>query len=73
MQRARMTKRDAPKAPDRDQPADAPKGPAAEEAFAIQGHIGRQLRGIFEDVVAEPVPERFRKLLEELSRKQGKS
>jgi hypothetical protein len=27
-------------------------------------HIGRELRAMFEDVVSEPVPERFQKLLE---------
>jgi hypothetical protein len=35
-------------------------------------HIGRELRAMFEDVVSEPVPERFQKLLEELERKQPK-
>jgi Anti-sigma factor NepR len=68
-----MSRRDARKAPDQEKPADAAKAPAAGEAFAIQEHIGRQLRGIFEDVVAQPVPEKFRQLLEELARKQRKS
>jgi hypothetical protein len=39
--------------------------------FAIHEHIGRQLRGIFDEVVTQPVPEKFRKLLDELERKQS--
>ncbi|HEY5831863.1 MAG TPA: NepR family anti-sigma factor [Hyphomicrobiaceae bacterium] len=35
-------------------------------------HIGRQLRGMFEDVVAQPVPERLQKLLDKLERKRSK-
>ena len=38
----------------------------------IQEHIGRGLRDMFEEVVDQPVPEKFRKLLEELARKQPK-
>ena len=36
-------------------------------------HIGRQLRGIFDEVVTQPVPEKFRRLLDELERKQSGS
>ena len=35
-------------------------------------HIGRQLKAMFEDVVAQPVPEKLRKLLDELERKRSK-
>ncbi len=35
--------------------------------------IGHKLKAMFEDVVAEPVPEKFRALLEDLERKSGKS
>ena len=45
--------------------------PAAE--FAIHEHIGRQLKGLFDGVAAEPIPQRLRSLLEELERKQSKS
>lgn len=38
----------------------------------IRERIGHELRSLFEDVVAEPVPERFQQLLEELERKSGK-
>jgi len=67
-----MSKRDAPKPPDGDIAADAKKEPPPDAAGAIQEHIGRQLRAMFEDVVAQPVPEKLRRLLEELARKQAK-
>ena len=35
-------------------------------------HIGRQLKAMFEEVVAQPVPDRLRKLLEDLERKRSK-
>ena len=38
----------------------------------ISEQIGRELRAMFDEVVAEPVPEKFRQLLEELERKTGK-
>ena len=37
----------------------------------LQAHIGRQLRAVYEEVVNEPVPERFLRLLEELERKKA--
>jgi hypothetical protein len=37
----------------------------------LQAHIGRQLRAVYEEVVSEAVPDRFRKLLEELERKEA--
>lgn len=33
---------------------------------AIQDHIGRQLRAAYEDVLKEPVPDRFLALLQQL-------
>ena len=33
----------------------------------IQRHIGRHLRAMFEQVAAEPVPDRFRALLDQLA------
>jgi hypothetical protein len=47
-------------------PTKRPDGKNSEE---LGKHIGRELRTMFDDVVAEPVPERFQKLLEELERK----
>ena len=37
----------------------------------LQAHIGRQLRAVYDEVVNEAVPDRFRQLLEELDRKQA--
>lgn len=47
--------------------------PAAPPAPAVEQLISRQLRAIYDEVVNEPVPERFVKLLEELERKRGTS
>lgn len=62
------------------QPVTAPQGRRAKSAEAsdkdkaaeIGQHIGRELRTMFDDVVKEPVPEKFRQLLEELEKKQSK-
>jgi Anti-sigma factor NepR len=59
----------AKRKPDQEPPAET--AAAASGDFAIHEHIGRQLRGIFDEVVTQPVPEKFRKLLDELERKQS--
>ena len=61
-----MTKRK----PEREQDS-PPVADAAAGDFTMHEHIGRQLRGIFDEVVTQPVPEKFRKLLDELERKQS--
>jgi len=38
---------------------------------AVEQIISRQLRAIYEEVVSEPIPDRFVQLLEELERKQA--
>ena len=57
----------------------APKAPAkaaasidSDKAVQLSEHIGRELRSMFDGVVAEPVPDRFRELLEALAEKQSK-
>jgi len=45
--------------------------PAIEDG--IQLHIGRQLKASYEQFVLEPVPERFRELLDALQRGEKKS
>lgn len=45
----------------------------ADDAAALNRHIGRELRSMFDDIVAQPVPEKFQELLAELERKQTKS
>jgi hypothetical protein len=68
-----MSKQDAEKPPDGDDPAASAKEPPRDGASAIRERIGRELRAMFEEVVAQPVPEKLRKLLEELARKQSNS
>jgi hypothetical protein len=38
----------------------------------IQNEIGRHLRAIYDDVISEPVPERFMELLKQLEKSPGK-
>lgn len=40
-------------------------------AFDIQSQIGRQLQAVYDEVLHEPVPDRFLKLLQDLDRKKG--
>ncbi|MGA8172429.1 MAG: NepR family anti-sigma factor [Methylocystis sp.] len=40
--------------------------PRAAPAALLGEHIGRELRGLYEDIVAQPVPERFLELLNKL-------
>lgn len=37
----------------------------------FQAHIGLQLRAVYETMIAEPVPDRFLKLLEELDHRKA--
>jgi hypothetical protein len=37
----------------------------------IQAHLGRQLRALYDEVANQPVPDRFRMLLDELQRKEA--
>jgi Anti-sigma factor NepR len=39
---------------------------------SLQGHIGRQLRAMFDGVAHEPVPDRFLQLLEDLEQSGDK-
>jgi hypothetical protein len=50
-----------------------PSDKAAPRFATVNEHIGRELRALFDGVVAEPVPEKFRQLLEQLERKRAKS
>jgi Anti-sigma factor NepR len=38
----------------------------------VQRHIGRKLKASYEELIKQPVPEKFRNLLEELQRKEKK-
>ncbi len=46
-----------------------PQGATLQPQF--QDHIGRQLRAVYDDVLSQPVPDRFRALLETLDAKTG--
>lgn len=35
----------------------------------VQDHIGRQLRALYDDVLTQPVPDRFKELMDRLDRK----
>ncbi len=47
-------------------------GDAPNLSPALQGHLGRQLRAVYSELVHEPMPDKFAKLLEELSASQTK-
>lgn len=49
----------------------APPRPQGRIDPQLQEHIGHQLRSLYNEVVEEPIPDRFLKLLEELERKSG--
>ena len=44
--------------------------PAIDEK--IQRHIGRKLKASYEELIKQPVPDKFRNLLDELQRKEKK-
>jgi hypothetical protein len=39
---------------------------------AIQNHLGRKLKATYDDLVQQPVPDKFRQLLDELERQEKK-
>ncbi len=49
-------------------------GAAGEPAIdqRIQGHLGRKLKESYEELVRQPVPDKFHQLLEELERQEKK-
>jgi hypothetical protein len=65
-----MNKRKGEKKPE-SQEAEA-AGDEPQNKFPLHEHIGRQLKATFDEVVSQPVPEKFRELLEQLERKQAK-
>lgn len=40
--------------------------------IAIQKHLGRKLQATYSDLVNQPVPDKFRQLLDELERQEKK-
>ena len=47
-----------------------PDQPAVDQA--IQRHLGRKLKASYDELIKQPVPDKFRQLLEELERKETK-
>ena len=66
-----MTKRGTRKPPRTDKPTGPRQAP--DPAFPMHEHIGHQLKAMFDEVVTQPVPDKLRKLLEDLERKQSKT
>ena len=59
--------------PKADLPPDQSAGAGSVKAdFPIHEHIGRTLKALFDEVGAQPVPEKLRELLRELERKKSK-
>lgn len=46
-------------------------GPAPRMKPQVQEHIGRQLRAVYDDVLKQPLPDRFRELMEKLDNTMG--
>jgi hypothetical protein len=61
-----MAKRGTPKPTRSDKPAAPRQAPDA--VFPMHEHIGRKLKAMFDEVVTQPVPDRLRKLLEDLDK-----
>jgi len=57
--------------PDGELQMDQRKPAAPAQAPAVDQLISRQLRALYDEVVNEPIPDRFVQLLEELERKQA--
>lgn len=70
MNQRRSAKQTQPDAP-------APGAAGQEHAPAlqphVQDHIGRQLRAIYDDLLNQPVPDRFKELMEKLDKTTGES
>ncbi len=58
-----------------------PSGPGAEPAvdggrlgpMDVQAYIGRQLRAVYDDVVKQPIPDRFLMLMKQLEEQDPRS
>jgi Anti-sigma factor NepR len=67
-----MNEQKSPDRPAAETPETAKKPGRPDKAGQLNEHIGKELRAMFDDVVAEPVPDRFRQLLDALEQKQAK-
>jgi hypothetical protein len=67
-----MTKRGSKPLSNEEKP-EPPREGEPTASFPLHEHIGRQLKAMFDEVLSQPVPDKFRELLEELERKQPKN
>jgi hypothetical protein len=58
--------------PSADLPAEAEGAGGAKPGFPMHEHIGRTLRALFDEVAAQPIPEKLRDLLRRLEDKKTK-
>jgi hypothetical protein len=66
-----MTRR-AKSAKDVETSCDTRSDGAQEPSFDLQAHIGRLIKEMFEEVVAQPIPDKLLKIIQELEAKQPK-
>ncbi len=52
---------------------DAPGSTSERKASELSTAIGDELRALYDSVATEPIPDKFRALIEELERKSGKT
>ena len=52
---------------DRDREDNVRRGSGPALSRSLQGHLGRQLRAVYTELIHEPMPDKFAKLLEELA------
>ena len=69
-QKSSDTPREVPADDDTSKPESAPSGSMCGEPGDA---IGRQLKVLFDDVAAEPLPDRLRQLIEQLGGKSGET
>ena len=48
-----------------------PAAPQPEISLQIQNHLGRKLKESYHELVSQPIPDKFHRLLEELARREG--
>lgn len=67
-----MAKREKDRASGAHPPAEPAGTGGARRSFPMHEHIGRTLRALFDEVAAQPIPEKLRDLLRQLEDKKTK-
>ena len=60
-----------PRTPHEDDPAAGPEQPALDRN--VQGRLGSHLRAMYDELMQQPIPDRFIDLIAELERSSGQS